>query len=65
MSTKQEYADWVNGLAGDYVENWVGDTVADVLVAKDKQIAQLEQQLAEYPLWEERLMQTEETNQGR
>ena len=51
MSFVDNYAAWVNELAGEYVEDWVGRIIAeDVekrMKEKDQRIAELERQLAE------------------
>ena len=37
-----ELANWINSLAGDYVENWVGEQIAEVWQKDKDRIAELE-----------------------
>lgn len=49
MSDKatKELGDWINSLAGDYVEDWVGHQVAEDWMKDKTKLAELEAQLAE------------------
>lgn len=42
MSEQETIAKWVNDLAGDYIESWVGDMVAEAWIKDKERITALE-----------------------
>ena len=42
MTDKHSYANFINELAGDYVQDWVGKQISEMLVERDDHITELE-----------------------